>query len=30
MGKVVDVFEEDFAAVVEPGVEREALNAEVR
>ena len=30
MSKVVDIFEEDFTAVVQPGVDREALNAEVR
>ena len=28
--KVVNIFEEDFTAVVQPGVDREALNAEVR
>jgi len=30
MGKVVHIFEEDFTAVVQPGVDREGLNSEVR
>ena len=28
--KVVHIFEEDFTAVVQPGVDREGLNSEVR